>query len=154
MTMEVWGHEESAPSDVTLSALNDLIEKLRKMRDEKDQLASQVTQMEEGIKAVEMKLIDYLKDAGMTSFKGASGQVIINKRKNISQPSTPEDKQALFDYLKSQGIFEQMVSVNARTLSSWAVKEIEAKKDEGVYGWTPPGLKEPTEYDYISLRKA
>lgn len=153
--MEVWGTEENeSPSDVTLGSINELIERLRTFREEKEKLEDQVKVVESGIRASEIKLIEYLKEAGMTSFKGAGGHVILNKRKNVSQPGSPEDKEALFNYLREQGIFEQMVSVNARTLSSWAIKEIEAKTQEGVYGWTPPGLKEPSEYEYISLRKA
>lgn len=152
--MECWGNEETAPNDVTLSSLNELIDQLKSKRDEKDALKKQSAAMEEEIKAMEMKLIEYLKDNGMTSFKGKSGMIIISKRRSVSQPETPEDKAKFFDYLKSLGLFEQMVSVNAQTLSSWAVSEIESKKKDGIFGWTPPGLKEPNEYDTLSLRKA
>lgn len=152
--MEVWGVEEVETSDVSLKAINELIEKIKANRDQKEKLDEQLSELAREKETLEVKLIEYLKDSGMTSFKGPHGQAIITKRKRVSQPATPEDKAAFFDYLKEQGLFEAMVSVNSNTLSSWAVTEIESKKKEGIFGWVPPGLKEPSEYESISLRKA
>lgn len=153
MTMEVWG-EDAAPSEITLKDLASLMSKLKEMRDAKDEQKKKLSEMEADISKVEQKLIDYLKDSGMTSHKASGVQIILSKRVSVSQPSTPEDKEALFNYLREKGEFEGMVSVNSQTLTSWARREIEAKKEAGVFGWLPPGLKEPNEYDTLSLRKA
>lgn len=152
--MEVWGVEETETSEVSLEAINTLIQNLKENRDKKEVLEAQISELSQEKEKLEQKLIEYLKDNGMTSFKGPHGQIVINKRKRVNQPATPEDKAAFFSYLKEQGLFEAMVSVNSNTLSSWAVSEIESKKKEGVFGWVPPGLKEPSEYESISLRKA
>ena len=110
--------------------------------------------MEAEIGKVEQKLIEYLKDSGMTSHKANGVMVVLSKRKSVNQPATPEDKEALFNYLREKGEFDGMISINANTLASWAVREIEAKKEAGIFGWLPPGLKEPNERDTITVRKA
>jgi len=153
MSMGVWGEDE-APSEVTLKDLASLMTKLKEMRDAKDAVKKQASEMEAEIGKLEQKLIEYLKDSGMTSHKANGVHIILTKRVSVAQPATPEDKQALFDYLREKGEFDGMVSVNAQTLTSWARREIEAKKEAGVFGWLPPGLKEPNEYDTLSLRKA
>ncbi len=153
--MDVWAVEQNeAPNPASLTSMNAMIDELKALRVSKEEFEESAKELSKEISKLESKLIEHLKENGMTSFKGASGQIVLSKRKNVSQPATPEDREAFFNYLKEQEIFDKMISVNARTLSSWAVKEIEAKQEQGVFGWVPPGLKEPSEHDILSLRKA
>ena len=104
--MEVWGVEEVETSDVSLKAINELIEKIKANRDQKEKLDEQLSKLAREKGTLEVKLIEYLKDNGMTSFKGPHGQAIITKRKRVSQPATPEDKAAFFDYLKEVKLYD------------------------------------------------
>ena len=94
-----------------------------------------------------------MKENTLPNFKGEFGTVSIKNTKSITQPDGMEAKLQLFSYLREQGIFEEMVSVNSRTLSSWANKEIEAKEKEGIFGWVAPGLKPPETFASLAVRK-
>lgn len=119
-----------------------------------------ITQIEEGLKALSEKktqlegqIVGLMKDAGISHLKGKNGSLGLTTRRSVAQPETMEQKMQFFDFLREKGIFEEMVSVNSRTLSSFVTAEIEAKEKEGVFGWVPPGLKEPNITQVLSVRK-
>jgi hypothetical protein len=148
-----WGNESPDMDQLTMKKFQELCEHLIKLREKKDEVEEFLKNGNIEIKNCESQILKYMEEFGMPQVKGEFGTISIKKNKSVSQPQTPEDKEAFFDYLREQGIFEDMVSVNSRTLSSWASKEIEAKEKEGVFGWTPPGLNPPTEFKSLSVRK-
>jgi len=147
-----WDEAEEI-SGVTLQKLTSLCEELVGMRGCKENKELELKKINEEIKEREAKIIEYLKEYGLPSFKSGAGSFTITKRRNVSQPATPEAKEAFFNYLRSKGIFEDMVSVNSRTLTSWAIKEIENMEEQGNLGWVPPGLSQPTEFETLSIRR-
>ena len=149
---ESWDEAPEA-SDLTLKQLTTKCQEYADLRDKKEELEARLKEVEGQLTGLEGKILEYLKEYGMPNFKGAFGTISIRTTKTVNQPATAEDKHALFDYLREQDLFENMVSVNSRTLSSWANKEIEAKEKEGIYNWTPPGLKPAAEFQKITLKR-
>ena len=144
---------ETPASETTISGLKTLCESLIKARDSKDELNKELKLVQEAIDELEIKILNVMKENALPNFKGEFGTVSIKNTKSITQPDGMDAKLQLFAYLKGQGIFEEMVNVNSRTLSSWANKEIEAKEKEGVFGWVPPGLKPPETFASLAVRK-
>lgn len=150
MTTEAW---ETPVADTTIAGLRTLCEKLILARESKDAVTEELKSIQEQIEELKTKIVSIMKENAMPNFKGEFGTISIKNTKSITQPDGMEAKLQLFEYLKGQGVFEEMVSVNSRTLSSWASKEIEAKEKEGVFGWVPPGLKPPEIYTDLAVRK-
>lgn len=150
---ETTAWETDAPADITLKGLTELCEKLIMARESKDVINEELKKVQEQIDELEMKILTIMKENTLPNFKGAFGTISIKNTKSISQPESLEEKLKLFNYLREQNIFEEMVNVNSRTLSSWANKEIESREKQGVFGWVPPGLKPPTEYQSLSVRR-
>ncbi len=144
---------ETPASETTIAGLRTLCESLIAARESKDELNKELKAVQEAIDELEVKILNVMKENALPNFKGEFGTVSIKNTKSITQPGSLEDKRQLFNYLRSQGIFEEMVSVNSRTLSSWANKEIEEKEKRGIFGWVPPGLKPPETYSSLSVRK-
>ena len=148
MTEDVmdWGDEKV--SDVTLKELTGLCNDVRKLRDDK-KLADDMLKVINGkIATKEAKVLEYLSEYGMKNFSGDFGMVVRTKRYSVKQPDGPEKKSEFFNWLREKGVFEEMVSVNSRTLTSFVKAEHEAT------GKTPPGLLPPEIVETISLRKA
>ena len=150
---EMTDWEVDAPKEITLKGLTDLCDNLIIAREAKDAINEELKIASEKISELEMKILNIMKENALPNFKGSFGTISIKNNKTIAQPEDMHSKIQLFDYLRSQGIFEEMVAVNSRTLSSWANKEIEAREKQGVFGWVPPGLKAPNEYQSLSVRK-
>jgi len=98
---------------------------------------------------MEAKIIEYLMDNGMTKFSGEFGTITATKRVSVKQPDTPENKALFYDWLKSKGDFDDMISVNSNKLTSYIKAELEI---EGP-GFIAPGLQEATVTRTVSYRK-
>lgn len=144
---------EEPVAPTTLKELTELCKNLVSQRDAKKELEAQVDVIQEQVKELEHKILLVMQENKLPKFPCEYGTFSLVTKKSVTQPETHEDKLQLFEYLKSQGCFEEMVAVNSRTLSSWASKEIEAKEKEGVFGWAPPGLKPASEHKTLSVRR-
>lgn len=148
-----WGDEEPI-NEVTVKELSELCSSMKELREEKSGLEKEVKAINTKLTDIQAKILNYLDEYGMKNFSGDFGTVIRSKKYSVRQPGSPEAKEAFYDYLKKQGIFEELISVNSRTLASWVKKEIEAKKEEGIYDFVPPGIDTPETIETISLRKS
>lgn len=148
-----WETETKPASETTLKGLNELCKTLLQLRDNKEACAEALKVANEAVDEIETKILNVLVENNMPNFKSEHGTFSVKTSKTFAQPESLERKLELFEYLKTQGIFENMVAVNARTLSSWAAKEVESKEKQGVFGWVPPGLSNPNEYKSLSVRK-
>lgn len=144
---------ETPVEETTIQGLKALCEQLIKAREEKEEAAKAAKAVQEKVDELEMKILNIMKENALPNFKGEFGTISIRNVKSVSQPESLEEKLKLFEYLKSKNIFEEMVSVNSRTLNSWANQEIEEREKAGVFGWVPPGLKAPETYSALSVRK-
>jgi hypothetical protein len=140
-------------NEVTLSSLNQLCADYKQACETEDAKKEELKQYVDEREKIESKILTILKEQNLPNFKTAIGTFSVRNNKSVAQPENIEEKRKLFDYLREQGIFEEMVNVNSRTLNSWAAKEVEAKEKAGVFGWAPPGLKTPTLYQSLSFRK-
>lgn len=147
---------EEAPKadELTLKELTSLCQAYADKREERDDLEAKAKAIGKEADEMEAKILAHLTEYGMPNFKGAFGTVSIRNTKTVYQPETMEEKLKFFDYLREQGVYDSMVSVNSRTLSSWATKEIEAKEKDGVYGWVPPGLKPAQNFQKVTLSRS
>ena len=146
---EDW-YEESPTNDITIGELRKLCERYREARTEKTQKDSESKAIGVEISILEQKILEQLNEHGMKNFTGDFGMVIRSNQVSVKQPSTDSSKRLFYDYLKSVGAYDGLISINSRTLTSWVRKEIDASKNPE---WVPPGLEKPEKFETISLRK-
>lgn len=150
MEFDEW-NQEAAP--VTIAQLKDLCEGLVLARHAKKEIEDELKKAQEEVDKLESKILLIMKENSLPNFKGEFGSISIKNNRSIKVPDTLEKKLEFFEYLKSKGIFEEMVSVHSKTLSSWFNAEVQAKESEGIFGFIPPGLSAPTEFQTLSVRK-
>lgn len=147
-----WSKEEK-PSEVTVLGLKILCDSLYKMRAEIDVMEDAVSVKKSQYKEIEAKVLEYLEQYSLSQFECELGKISVGKRFSVRQPATPQAKEAFFEYLKGKGDFENLISVNSKTLGSYVRAEIESAEAKGDIGWIPPGLEAPERIPYLSLRK-
>jgi predicted nucleic acid-binding Zn-ribbon protein len=145
-----WSEETK---DTSIKALKGYHETLLMLKGKIEYIEKEVETLNSQKKEIETKILTIMKEENLPQFKSEFGTISIKNNKSVAQPETIEEKLRFFEYLKEQGLFEAMVSVNSRTLTSWVGKEVEAKEKQGVFGWVPPGLKAISTYPSLSIRK-
>jgi hypothetical protein len=68
-------------------------------------------------------------------------------------PSDPDARSQFFGFLKSEGIFEDMITVHSARLNSFYDERFEAAKAAHATDFKIPGIEPGAHYKTISLRK-
>lgn len=137
-------------SQLRLSELTKLASELKEKIDEaegalkaaKEELTGYTQQI---LRTLDLMDIDSYKAHGFNFYKEHNTSVTV--------PKTIEEKQALFDFLQSKGIFLEMVSINSKTLNKLYKDFAEEAAKEGILDFRMPGIGEPTLYTNLKLRR-
>lgn len=141
-------------SEVSVSDLNNLAGEIAELRSQ-EALASQgKKKITEALETAETKMIELLTGAGLTKFDSAFGKVVISHRLSVKTPKTPEDREAFYNRLKEQGLYEAMISVNSQTLNSYYKEEFEKAKERGDDDFEIPGIREVTMNPILSFKRS
>jgi hypothetical protein len=123
--------KENPVSSVTVKDLDNLVAEMAKKKAEIEALEEQTTEKNKELAAMQAKAYNYLRELGREDFKSPSGSLSIRQSWSITLPKTPEDKAALFDWMKSKGIYDAYASVHATALKSLFMAERETYIKEG-----------------------
>lgn len=130
--------------ELKVEELKALAEELRMLDDEAKTMKAELEEKHKEIARKEMKCVEYLNELGLDTFETPLVKLTPGERSSYKLPSSPEEKEALFNHLRNKGLFEGMVSINYNTLNSWAKEEYDNAKKKGDIFFTIPGLGAPT----------
>ena len=106
------------------------------------------------LESIERRVMTAMEEHDMKSAKiPGCGLVIMQVDTSYKIPRTAEDRAAFFGYLKERGIFDQMISVNSKTLNSFAKEEFLVSVKEGNVDFKIPGLAEPALSTSIKMKR-
>lgn len=137
---------------VTLEKMDELGLRIKTLRDQIDERNKETKKLDEQLDKLEHEMIALLKANNRTSYQVPGvGICMVRTVESYQTPKDNESKIALFDYIENKygtDVLTNLVSINSRTLNSWANKETE---DGGVM--QIPGLGQPTVSEVFSFRK-
>ena len=136
---------------VTVETFETLCRELKEKRDLYEFKKREASEVNSEVEAIENKLAECLHESGKDSYKSEFGTVGLSFRTSYRVPQG-EGREEFFNYLRSRGVFDGIITVNSQTLNSWARKEIEAAQEKGEV-LEIPGLGDPTITPTISFRK-
>jgi hypothetical protein len=138
---------------VTIESMNQLCEKIAALRTEIDAFSKQKKQVELDCESAESELLACLTDAGMTNYVSPVGRFMLSFRMSVKTPKTDEDRAAFFAYLKNEGVFEQMITVNSQTLNAFYKSKVAEAQASGRDDLRIPGINEVKNDPVISFRR-
>jgi hypothetical protein len=141
-----------------MEELNKLIIKMDALKLQEAEASIAKKLISDELELQEKTILDILVRENMTAYKGpaGTGTVIVSSRTSVKTPKTPEEKELFFSWLKQEGLFDNMISVNSMTLNK-LYKELFQKAqeaedidfiDRGI-----PGIGKPVVTPAISYRK-
>lgn len=153
--------EEQTSSEV-LKEIKDLVDEVYSLK-----LAADVA--EKTYNAAKNKLSDIMEKAEVDKMQGDNCTASLSLKSSVSCPKEDYKKVELFKYLAEKDVEKNdvekvkqalvacptllaMLTINARTFSSWHNKEVEAKALEGDFEFKL-NMVEPYEYYSVGLRK-
>jgi len=108
-----------------LKEIKELVYRLDDLKTQKQTLNEQLSEINEELVKTEVAISEALTENGLESFKSDIGTAY-----KVVHPSiTVEDKQTFHKWLKQQGAFEDIVSVNASTLKAFVKSQTQEGED-------------------------
>lgn len=146
-----------APIDaasVTVEMLDQLVYDIAEKKKAIEAAELVTTNLNKEKSALEMKCVQFLKALNREKYVTPNGAVKINAKWRVNLPKTDADKQALFDWMREQGIFDKFATVNANSLNALYMAEWEAAKRAG-HGleFSMPGIGERKFSEILEYRK-
>lgn len=145
--------ENTPTTGGTIKFIEEKCQELKSLYDDHDMLKAQLSSLNETIANKEKEIETFLQTEDLTSYKSKMGTVYMITRSSVSVPKG-EAKQAFFGYLKEQGIYDEVVTVNSQWLNGFYKKEIEAATERGELVAEIPGIESPKLSTTLGFRKA
>lgn len=98
---------------------------------------------------LESKLLKACEENDLKCHESPYGKFFVQSRLTVKVPQG-DDRKAFFDYLKSIGAFDALITVNSQTLNSFYKQKVE----ENPSNVAMPGLGLPSEYKYLNTRQS
>ena len=135
----------------TLEELDAICASLVAIKAQKDLKKDELSVIDKELKSTEMKLVEILEKHDKTEYSTPDGRFSIKGRTYYKMV----DKDEAMQWLKDNGKFDDLASVNANTFSSYVNGVIEEKRNEGDFSFMPPGVEDTSStYKGIKLLKS
>jgi hypothetical protein len=135
---------------VSVEELKQLVVKLDEARIDYEKKRITAQEQNTVVEELEGRIISTLEALNLKAFKGENGTVEIAYRTSVKIPKGL-GKEEFYNYLKEQGIFDTLVSVNSNTLNAWYKEELKKASDEKRL-LRIPGLDTPTTSPILKLK--
>lgn len=138
---------------ITLQEMEKFAAEIDTLRKEEAAASATKKAITEKLEVAENNLIKILGENDLTSYRASCGLLSIAYRTSVKTPKTAEDKQKFYDYLRSKGLYDSMISVNSQTLNSFYKSEMEQAQEAGNSEFAIPGINEVTINETLSFRR-
>ena len=138
-----------------MSNESEVLKKIKELVDEVYSLKLETSVLEKKYNEKKNELAKIMEESEVDKMAGDDCTASLTLKSSVTVPKDESDKRALFDYIKTnhgEDALFSMLTINARTFSSWHDKEVEAKANEGDFEFKLSMLK-PYEYFSVGLRK-
>lgn len=123
------------------------------IKNKKKDIEADLSHINYELQQIEIKLMLAMEEMNLGKFSiPDGGTVYTTERFYAKTPKTPEDKEALSNYLKTTGEYEALISYNSQTLTAWYKVQHEAASAKGEV-LEIPGITEVGVLKGLTLRK-
>lgn len=92
------------------------------------------------LKRMQQEIINIMEELEINKFEGEQGTISYKYTESFKVPKDPDSRLKFFSYLRDKGVYDEMITVNSKTLNSWAKQEAELAEDQGEFDFQIPGL--------------
>lgn len=138
---------------VTVDEMNKLSERIAELRTKEAEASNAKKLVTQELEANENEMLRLLQENDLPNFRSAFGLASISFRTSVKTPKTSAQKEAFYEFLKTLGVYEQMITVNSATLNSFYKEQLELARERGDDDFTVPGLDEVTISPILSFTR-
>lgn len=135
---------------MNIQDMDRMVARCLSLREQHKQKKEEAAQIYAELENLQQELISILQENNRTSYISPEGAFSYDIRETFRTPKDPDSRAKFFAYLKEKGVYDDLISVNATTLNSWAKGEMALSNDKD---FQIPGLVKSEPTFKASLRK-
>ena len=139
-------------NETTVIELKILAEKVKIAREEYNKASKNKSEAGDLKELLEGKMLESLEALELQRFDADDQAFIVQSKTSALIPRTPDDRAAFFQYLKEQGVYNDLITVNSATLNSYVKEEEALATGRGELEFKVPGVV-INYYKQLSVRK-
>ena len=143
-------YDETTDSQITVPEFEELCEKTFQQNKLCKELSAQHDEQKEILTKMKQKLMLLMEEFGKSKYSSNAGTIFTKDEFSVKTPKDPESRELFFSWLKDKGLFENIITVNSRTLVSLYNSMLEESKDPD---FAIPGITEVTSYKSLTIRQ-
>lgn len=153
--LDAWlAEQRGSETPVAMPEIDHLMQEAAELRARKDDLEAQEKAVNARFEIVKDDILRVLALKSLKNARHISGFLFSPSHKHsVTTPKTPEQKAALFEFLKAKGIFLEIASVNSQTLNSLYNDLAEEAAKGGNVDFTLPGVDKPKPYVTLKMTR-
>lgn len=133
--------------------LRQLAEKLASIKLIIEEKKTALESLQKTFTELSSQFVRSMQSLDMTSVKMCDFNFYIHETISVKTPKTQEARSAFFEFLKSEGIFEDIISINSNTLNSLYKSYAEkALTENNVLEYIMPGIEPPSTFTSLRMK--
>lgn len=138
---------------ITIEQLEQMAAEIARQRECVEKIKKEKQAQDKILDELELKFIEALRECGKEKYQSEVGTLYTSHRLSYRVPKTPEQRASFFEYLKQNGDFDNLITVNSQTLNSYCKEKFELAKQAGAEDFEIPGLEPPEVCEVLGFRK-
>lgn len=145
-----WGDMSESASEISLEQFEKLCEACaNRYRDIKEKEEELETEKKELTK-MKNRVLEYMSQLKKKKYAANAATFSVQDKLSVKVPKDPESKGKFFSWLKKEGLFDSMVTVNSQTLNSLYNEEFKRSRNPD---FEIPGVGKASHYQQLSMRR-
>lgn len=141
-------------TDIGVKELESLVDQCFEQRKVYEAKKKEMSEEYAELERLKSVVIGKLEALGIDKFEGKLGKFSYKYEESFKVPKDTESREKFFTFLKEKGVYEQMITVNSRTLNSFAKQEAELAEEDGNFDYQIPGLEKSDPVAKAVMRKS
>jgi len=137
-------------SEITVSDFDDLINQIFDKEKEIDEQKKVLTVLNKEYASLRAKAAEFLLSTERSEYDTPRGKLKVLERSYAKLPNDPEDRKMLFDWMKSTGVYEGMITINASKFNAFYQEE---RKNCNDIIFNMPGVENPPPFSDLRVTK-
>ena len=138
---------------MTIEQMNQLAERIDNLRRREEEASSVKKSVTNELESAENEMIVALQEGGLKNYRAPAGLCTVTFRTSVKTPKTPEEKAAFYGFLKENGYYDELISVNSQKLNSFYKEQMELAIERGDDDFALPGIEGVTVTPNLSFKR-
>ncbi len=143
-------------TSVTVEDLDKLVSEIADKEKDIDIIEAELKEKNKAVAELKMQAVGYLKELGREKYAAPFGTVSLTEHWSVKMPTTPENKEQLFNWMREKGIFDSYATVNSNSLKALfkSERDLAVKEGQDPLLFVLPGLEPATVFEGLKFTKA